>query len=90
MDERIKILYDFISDFWKIIKKYAALPNNDDEWYALINEAEDLNKKYNGTGGSPEGRFVTKCLVEWMSYLNELEIRRTKGTADEASPAAGH
>ena len=34
----------------------------------IIDEAEDLNKKYKGDDA--EGQFVKDCIVAWMAYLN--------------------
>lgn len=85
MEDRIKVIYDFISDFWKIIKKYAELPDNDDEWEHLIYEAGELDKKYNKAGGSPESRLFTRLIVDWMEYLNEREKLRLKASDENIS-----
>ena len=69
MDRKLKI-YNFIKDFWNVIKKYIDVPDNKEDaaWMQIIDEAEDLNQKYKGE--DPEGQFVKDCIVAWMAYLN--------------------
>ena len=81
MDERTKAIYKFISDFWQLIKKYIELPNTDEEWDTLTDEASELSKKHKA-GDTPESQFFNKCIVDWLEYLNKREIRRKKGTED--------
>ena len=68
--ERTKKLYEFIKEFWLLIKKYIDVPSDKEyaAWMQIIDEAEDLNKKYKGD--DPEGLFVKDCIVAWMAYLN--------------------
>jgi len=63
-------LYNFMKEFWLLVKKYVDVPDNKEDaaWMQIIDEAEDLNKKYKGDDA--EGQFVKDCIVAWMAYLN--------------------
>lgn len=39
----------FFSDFFQYCKKYWEISKEDNYWRCLINDSEELNKKYNTT-----------------------------------------
>lgn len=82
-------MYDFISDFWKIIKKYAELPTDQTEWDQLTDEASELTRKYRQQAGdTPETRFFRKCVVDWLEYISEREIIRINEAEGRSFPGS--
>lgn len=71
-----KQLYSFFVDFWRLVKKYATLPDTEEAWGNLIDEASALNTKHNA--GTAEGHFYTACIMAWYEYLSERQ--KTNGT----------
>ena len=73
MDRKLKI-YNFIKDFWNIIKKYIDVPadKEDAAWMTILNESEDLSWKYKSK--DPEGIFIKDCITAWMKYLNNRNL----------------
>ena len=63
-----KKIYNFILDFWKLIKKYTPRPKQSEQkvWNELTNEAEKLIQKHND--GSPEWVMFKKMMVVWLDY----------------------
>jgi len=76
MDSITRMMYDFLTALWKLIKKYATLPRTDQEWEKLIEEAEEVYNEYKGDADSPESWFFKRLVVDWMEYMSQREIKR--------------
>lgn len=76
MDNTTKRVYDFFTDFWKLIKKYATNPNTDQEWVKLIEESDEVYNKHKGDDDSPESWFFKRLVVDWLEYINQREKNR--------------
>lgn len=67
-----KNVFDFMSDFWKFIKKYWVLGYKageecEDYWGEVTSEASALGQKYN------EDRFAVHMILGYLDYLEEKE-----------------
>lgn len=64
-----KKIYNFILEYWKLIKKYTPPPKQDNNamWDAIVNEATELSKKHED--GSKEAFFFRKLIVDWLEYI---------------------
>lgn len=71
MKDRTIKLYNFIKEFWFLIKMFIEIPPNNDQdaWDYMVDQAGALEKKYRSDDA--EGKFVTACVVAWLSYLND-------------------
>ena len=72
-------IYNFEAEFWKIIKKYWIVENTDEYWQGVIEDTNQLGRKYDDTF----------CLIQiraYMDYLTEqykIKFER-KGRQNEA------
>lgn len=68
-----KKIYNFILEYWKLVKKYTPPPKQSDNkvWDDIVKEADDLCQKYND--GSKEAVFFRRLVVEWMDYVGRYE-----------------
>lgn len=64
-----KKIYNFILDFWKLIKKYTPRPKQSEQkvWDAITDEVEQLNKKHDDK--SPESVMFRKMIIVWLDYI---------------------
>ena len=64
-----KKIYNFILDFWKLIKRYTPRPKQEDQkvFAEITDEIEKLNKAHDDK--SPEAQMFKKMMVVWMDYL---------------------
>lgn len=81
MQDRTIKLYNFIKDFWYLIKLFIEIPPNDDQesWGDMIAQASRLNKQY--SSDDAEGQFIRDCIQAWLNYLNvrnKESMRRNK------------
>ena len=78
MDRRIREIYSFINDFWKVIRENAVIPDNNDDkaWEKIVDTSERLARKYKYD--TAEGRFIGACIMAWLSYLNERNKENMK------------
>ena len=69
--DRVMRIYNFIKEFWPLIKKNINVPPDSDEqgWYSLIDQANNLYEKHKSD--DPEGRFFKNCILAWLDYLND-------------------
>lgn len=67
-----KKLYSFLYEYWKLIKQYTPIPNNEDmpAWDKLIEEAEDMLKRYDD--GSVEYDFFKGLVFTWFDYASSV------------------
>ena len=45
-DEELKAVYGMFTDAWKLYKKYADVQQSDEYWKAVVDESEQIAKKY--------------------------------------------
>lgn len=72
MDLQRKI-YNFILEYWKLVKKYTPPPKQTDldAWDAVIDETDALFKKHDD--GSKESKFFRQLIVVWLEYVGKYE-----------------
>lgn len=70
MDLQRKI-YNYILDFWKLIKQYTPYPSKDDisAWDKLQDDAGEMLKKYED--GTKEYKFFKSLLFTWFDYIGK-------------------
>ena len=68
-DEQLKLAYNAYTDCWRLYEKYIETKVTNEYWQNMINESEEIAKKYN------DSKFVVDLLVV---TLDELQ-RRHKG-----------
>lgn len=80
MEERTKKLYEFVKEFWLLIKNYIHLPNdpNEDEWYHAIESAGNISAKYSNKFGNAEERFCFEMVQLWHVYMNN-RVKENRG-----------
>ena len=61
----IKEVYEFIKDFWKLIKASYEVRDDDQYWSDLTQYAVLLEKKYSSHG------LVKKLLLAYLDYQEE-------------------
>ena len=61
----IKEVYEFIKDFWKLIKSSYEVRDDDQYWSDLTQYAVLLEKKYSSYG------LVKKLLLAYLDYQEE-------------------
>ena len=68
-----KKIYNFILEYWKMVKKYTPPPKQADTkaWDAIVDEADALAKKYDD--GTRESKFFRTLIVEWLAYIGKVE-----------------
>lgn len=66
-----KKIYDFILDYWQLIKKYTPRPEQDDTkvWDDLLEDAEEVLKKHKDD--SREYQFFKVLILAWFDYLGK-------------------
>ena len=45
-DEELKAVYNIFTDVWKLYKKYADVRTDDEYWEKVVNESDEIAKKY--------------------------------------------
>ena len=70
MERKVRI-YNFIRQFWDIVKSWIEVPSQNDSegWEAILTDSEKLKPYY--SEDTAEGRFFRKVVVDWMEYLKE-------------------
>lgn len=73
--EEAKQIYDFILEFWRLVKKYVEHPPiNQEDWDWLIQEGEQLRRDHNTDEGSD---ILHKGMIlAWYDYLAYKEKRK--------------
>lgn len=68
-----KKIYNFILEYWKLVKKYAPPPKQTDldGWDKVVDESDALFKKYDD--GSKESKFFRQLIVVWLEYVGKYE-----------------
>ena len=66
-----KKIYNYILDFWKLIKLYTPAPDKDDiaKWDKLTEDAGTMLKKYED--GTREYKFFKNLLFAWFDYIGK-------------------
>lgn len=72
-----KQAYEFIKDFWKMIKSSYEIRGDDQYWQDLMRYADLLCKKYD------DHKLVKKLLMAYLDYQEET----WRTTKDTQSPA---
>ena len=64
-----KKIYNFILDFWKLVKKYTPPPKQEDQkaWDTLVNESTELVHKHET--GTREDKFFRELVFVWFDYI---------------------
>lgn len=63
-NEELKQKYDMFTDCWKFYKKYADVKEDDAYWEAVVNESNEISKKYG------ECKFIINLV---LAVIDELE-----------------
>ena len=73
----IKEVYEFIKDYWKLIKSSYEVRDDDQYWSDLTQYAVLLEKKYSGHG------LVKRLLLAYLDYQEETwkAINDTRSSA---------
>lgn len=66
-----KKIYNFILDFWKLIKLYTPYPKKEDikAWDKLVDDSTGMLKKYDD--GSREYVFFKNLVFAWFDYIGK-------------------
>lgn len=65
----IQLVYEIITEVWKIAKKYKCEQLNNDEWQNFVDDGYALRKKY-----ACKGKEIDLLVVElFMAILNYYE-----------------
>lgn len=66
-----KKIYNFILDFWKLVKQYTPRPDKDDiaTWDKLTDESTKMLKRYED--GTKEYKFFKSLLFAWFDYIGK-------------------
>lgn len=64
-------LYNFIYEYWKLVKQYTPYPSNEniEAWDKLIEEAGAMLNRYND--GSIEYSFFKGLVFAWFDYIGK-------------------
>lgn len=70
-----KKIYNFILDYWKLIKAYTPKPKDDDiaAWDKLVEDADALHKKYKDD--TKEYQFFKGMIVLWLRYVGKDDLK---------------
>lgn len=63
-EEELKKKYTMMSDVWRLYRKFADVKADDSYWEQLINESNQVSKKYN------DSKFAIALL---LAVVDELE-----------------
>lgn len=68
-----KKIYNFILDYWKLIKEYTPRPAEDSEkWEKILEDVDKLGKKYKDD--SREYQFFYQLLFLWLRYMGRENL----------------
>ena len=69
-----KKIYNFILDYWKLIKKYTPKPKEDDmaAWDRLVEDTDKLYEKYKGD--TRESLFFKDLILLWLRYVGKEDL----------------
>lgn len=70
-----KKIYNFILDYWKLIKAYTPKPKDDDiaTWDKLLEDTENLYKKYKDD--TKEYQFFKDLIILFWRYLGKDDLK---------------
>lgn len=71
-DEELKRIYNTFTDCWRFYKKYAETKVTNEYWQNMIDESEQIVKKYNGS------KFVVALLVAVGDELQRVYMDAKK------------
>lgn len=74
-----KKIYNFILDFWKLVKKYTPKPNVDDikVWDELLAESKEMLEKHKDD--TPEYQLFKEWLFVWFDYIGKEKYVSKRG-----------
>ena len=63
--EEIPIMHKFMPEFWKTIKEFYGIEDNDEYWHALTERANELREVY------PDSLvdYLTMAFVKWADDM---------------------
>lgn len=66
-----KKIYNFILDFWKLVKTYTPPPKQENipKWDELMAEADDVLKKHKTK--TKEDTFFKALMFAWFDYIGK-------------------
>lgn len=66
-----KKIYNFILDYWKLIKAWTPRPDDNDldKWEKILEDVDKVNKKY--MDDSKEYEFFKRLLLTWLEYMGK-------------------
>ena len=82
--EKLKLVFGFINDFWSMIKKYYT-PDPDPDgtyWHDLIEDSSQLGEKYNND------RLAQKLILAFLDYIEEKEKNNGQSTTEKTPEGA--
>jgi hypothetical protein len=73
-----KKIYNFILDYWKLIKAWTPRPDDNDldKWEKILEDVDKVNKKY--MDGSKEYEFFKRLLLTWLEYMGKDSYGKRK------------
>ncbi len=71
-DEELKLAYNAYTDCWRFYKKHVEAKITDEYWKNMINESEQIAKKYN------DSKFVVDLLVVTCDELQRVFMRKNQ------------
>lgn len=74
-DEELKLVYNAYTDCWRLYKKYAKAKVTNEYWQNMINESEQIAKKYN------DSKFIVDLLVVTCDELQRVYMEEKKDTS---------
>ncbi len=76
-DEELKRIYNTFTDCWRFYKKYVEVKEVTNEyWQNMINESEQIAKKYN------DSKFVVDLLVVTCDELQRVYMEEKRKEND--------
>lgn len=68
-----KKIYNFILDYWKLIKQYTPRPEEDsDKWEKILDDVDKLSNKYKDE--TREYLFFKNMLLLWLNYMGRENL----------------
>lgn len=71
-DEQLKLAYNAYTDCWRLYKKYIETKVTNEYWQNMVNESEQIARKYN------DSKFVVDLLTITCDELQRIFMEKRK------------
>ncbi len=71
-DEQLKLAYNAYTDCWRLYKKYTEAKVTNEYWQNMVNESEQIARKYN------DSKFVVDLLTITCDELQRIFMEKRK------------